>query len=140
LRKLYIGWPANEQLKASAVDSYPKECSGWLIGGRGKDPDTYTVVSVFPFQQADSRNEGGVDTKTTEALCEEFLGDYTIGGFHSHLEGTSFGMSKDDRLACHDIELVVSLKRGKRKKWLFHFQAYCEITPLKWRRMEVIFL
>lgn len=140
MKKLYIGWPAREQLKAAAVDSYPKECSGWLIGDSDFLGSKYTVLSIFPFQQADSRSEHGVDTETSEAMCEEFLGDWVIGGFHSHLEDTTRGMSHDDKISCHEIELVVSLRRGKRKKWLWHFQAYYEIFPLKWRRMEVNFL
>ena len=139
MKKLYIGWPAREQLKAAAVDSYPNECSGWLIGS-GPCNSSSTCVSVFPFQQADMRTGEGINTETSEGLCNEFLGDWVIGGFHSHLESTTRGMSDDDKISCHEIEIVVSLRRGKRKKWLWHFQAYHEHFPTQWRKMEVIFL
>ncbi len=135
MKGIYIGDTILDLMMAAAIDSWPKEASGHLLGFATSAASW--AMGIFPFQQDDNRSANGVNTTTSEEMVAYLLEDHRLGGFHSHTNGVC-AMSPTDKIGCRDIEAIVSIRPGKRKPWLFEIKVYQEIEPEKWRRMEVI--
>jgi len=138
--KLVI-WPvAKLLLQAAAVDCYPHESAGWLLGYQDLN-HLFHVTHVLPIQRADRRDAMSNVAHTSWNLTSEFVEDEAIGGFHTHPDDRAY-MSNGDRADpdSGEVELVVPVRRGKRG-WCMPFsrwRAYHQDANGRWHRIPVV--
>jgi proteasome lid subunit RPN8/RPN11 len=119
---------AQKIIEASAIDAYPKEAVGLLLGLEAIVGAAYNMTSVK------DRSRYGVQTLTEiEHRLHEHFGSAIIGEFHSHPEDTPAASPEDRKEMVHNdtpylgdgsFMLIAAVWPGKRKPWRFKWQAY----------------
>lgn len=101
----------------AAVEVYPKESFGWLIG-EYLGANRWVVSAAIPIQVVNGRSVGHVDTHVlAEEALELVLEDHVIGDFHSHTS-CPVALSKCDRADILDSRdwcfIVAGIKNSAR--------------------------
>jgi len=113
----------------AAVEVYPKECLGVLLGYRAWNSIDKTrraiVEQAISYQTAERRRDSVEIKEKREFRCKDMLYKLSslepIGDFHSHPK-TDPGLSFEDKnsMSIGDIEIVISVfKKGRTTAWRY---------------------
>lgn len=138
---IYLSPLAKAMLRAAAIDCYPREASGWLLGT--EENGSVHVFAPLPIAQADFRRlyrngECAVSIETSTDLIAPEIAHYVVGGFHSHPDDKTVCFSEADKEACSDLEIVVAVTLGARGQWRIRMGAYHEPDSGIWRRARLV--
>lgn len=120
--KTYLNENSFLSLVSSAVEVYPRETLGVLIGIKSKDK--IMVQYAIPYQTARrGRNEAKV-TQPREKRMNKFLIRTTaleiVGDFHSHPEDVSKGYkpSSEDKKSMRrgELGIIVTINKDKKRR------------------------
>jgi len=107
----------------SAVEVYPKECLGVLLGYRAWnsiDKTRRAIVEQAISYQTAERSRSSVEVKERHELrCKDMLYKLCslepIGDFHSHPQAdTSLSLADKKSMGVGDVEIIVAISKKKR--------------------------
>ncbi len=121
--KIAIYENALAQIVTSAVDAFPKECFGQLLGK--KYNSTFKLNSAYNMYSSLRRTENSISyslprLERLEKILEKICGEDTpvLGTYHSHPNKDAELSDKDKKreLKNENLQIVISIKRTKSAK------------------------
>lgn len=137
--KIDISPLAVRAIRFAAVETYPFECMGVLIGSyQGKDH--WRVSLAVPYQMAE-RKRWSVEAAESSRLADDFWGDSVVGEFHSHpscLPTLSKGDPKCDFEEMEEgaVEIIAAIWPGRRD-WNVRLRGYARLGDRLHRRVAI---
>lgn len=121
--KIAIYEDALAQIITSAVDAFPKECFGQLLGK--KYNSTFKLNSAYNMYSSLRRTENSISysshrAERLEKILEKICGEDThvLGTYHSHPNANTelSDYDKKEKLKNENIQLIISIRRTKSAK------------------------
>lgn len=137
--RIQIAPLALRAIRFAAIETYPHECIGGLVG-HYVAPDQWEVDLAVPYQVA-KRKRASVTAPGSSKLAEDFWGDQMVGEFHSHpceVPTLSKGAPLCDFEEMEEgaIEIIAAIWPGKRD-WNVRFRAYARLGDRLHRRVKL---
>ena len=152
MKLLTVGHCARKIIETAAIEIFPHECFGFILG------DCNHVVYAYPFQKVKRfSNEAAagvtIDTETVNAVLEHLGEEEVMGDFHSHPNQSAYlsriretdDSDEWDLLHSDDsldgkISLIVSVYPAKTSKsFNFRWLAYT-VESGKIHKLKVKFI
>lgn len=132
--ELYINDNIIDELRHLSLQSYPKECGGFLVGNYSNKSRTANILQIIsPSKSIVSNSSYERDTDGMEELWDNLYqqGLIYLGEWHSHPNGNASYSSVDKRAitqiaACKtvNIENPIMLILGINKDGIIDIKAY----------------
>lgn len=141
MRSLALSPLARKIIEAAAIDAYPKEAVGVLLGWEG-------AMAAYPLTTTAKRTAWQVVTDDeTEHRMSEHFGSAILGEFHSHPDELPTASAEDKRelrecttpyLGDGSFMVILGVWPGRRRPWRFRWAGY-QLSGEKVHRVRLLY-